>query len=378
MPMFDAIILLAGKGTRTGLSSNKINYLINGIPLYQYCLWQFLAIGECRQCILVVNEDEYPSFKIREEGKIKVVKGGATRSASVLCGLKATDAEYVLVHDGARYNIQKEDILNVYQALLKYPSVSLCKNPCESIRDVNEGMLDRNLLKVVATPQGFKKEMLLSSLSREKNPAFFDDCEAVEKHYGIKPLLLQGRYDNYKVTTKEDLMYASYLLGEKTFKIGYAKDTHKLISGRKLILGGVVIPYPLGLAGHSDADVVFHAVAEAIIGALGLGDLGTLFPDTDPEYLDMSSSYFVLRAKELMKEREYKINNLDITVYLEEPNLKDYKAEIRRNIARLLETDESSVNVKATRNEGLGYIGRKQGISADAACLLEKSRKVMQ
>lgn len=160
------------------------------------------------------------------------------------------------------------------------------------------------------------------------------------------------------------------------YRIGHAKDVHRLVQQRKLILGGIEILHPVGLLGHSDADVVLHVVAESIIGALGLGDLGTHFPDTSEKYKNMASSYFVTEAVQLMKQHHYVVENIDITVYLEEPMLKEYKQPMREHIARLLEVDPSQVNVKATRYEGMGFIGRKEGIAAEAVVLIQKKAHI--
>lgn len=160
------------------------------------------------------------------------------------------------------------------------------------------------------------------------------------------------------------------------YRIGHSYDTHRLVSGRKLLLGGVLIPYEYGLLGHSDADVVLHVVAESIIGALGLGDLGTLFSDTDAQYKDLSSDYFVKRVIDCMIKSGYLVNNIDITVFLELPNLKNYKNDMKNNIAKLLRVDKKFVNIKATRGEGLGFIGRGEGISAEAIVLLKSKPKL--
>lgn len=163
---------------------------------------------------------------------------------------------------------------------------------------------------------------------------------------------------------------------KRSFLIGHSQDTHKLVENRKLILGGVTIPFEKGLLGHSDADVVYHAVTEAIIGALGKQDLGTFFPDTDPEYKDKDSSFFMEEIKKVMDEEGYHINNIDITVYLEKPNLTNYKKQMENNISALLDVDPCWINIKATRKEGLGYIGRKEGITADATVLLELNQLI--
>ncbi len=153
-------------------------------------------------------------------------------------------------------------------------------------------------------------------------------------------------------------------------RIGHANDTHKLIEGRPLILGGVHIPFPKGLLGHSDADVVYHVVSEAIIGALALGDLGTFFPDTDKQYKDKNSAFFVNEAVKMMEKANYEVSNIDITIFLEEPILKLYKPLMKENISHLLKVSLDQVNIKATRREGLGFIGRQEGISAEAVILL--------
>lgn len=155
------------------------------------------------------------------------------------------------------------------------------------------------------------------------------------------------------------------------YRIGHSHDTHKLVENRKLILGGIEIEFHLGLLGHSDADCVLHCVSEAIIGALGLGDIGTHFSNTDLKYKDMNSAYFVIESRKLMEKHGYKINNMDITVYLEKPILKPYISRMRSNIASLLACSEDRVNVKATRGEGLGFIGRGEGISSECVVLLK-------
>lgn len=156
------------------------------------------------------------------------------------------------------------------------------------------------------------------------------------------------------------------------YRIGHSHDIHKLGENRKLILGGVEIDYHLGLIGHSDADCVLHTVCESILGALGLGDIGTHFSDTDNLYKDMNSSYFVREAKRLMENHGYSINNLDITIYIEKPFLRPYIGKMKLNIAELLDIEEDRVNIKATRGEGLGFIGRGEGIAADCVVLLKQ------
>lgn len=156
------------------------------------------------------------------------------------------------------------------------------------------------------------------------------------------------------------------------FRIGQSTDIHPLKEGRKLIIGGVNIPYEYGLDGHSDADVLLHAISEAILGALGLNDLGCLFPDTDKKYKDISSLILLKEVYEVMNQKGYQINNIDSLVIIEQPKLRPYIDEMRKNIADILHTDVANVNVKATCSEKIGFVGRKEGAVAQAVVLLIK------
>ena len=156
------------------------------------------------------------------------------------------------------------------------------------------------------------------------------------------------------------------------FRIGHGYDVHKLVSGRRLILGGVEIPHTLGLLGHSDADVLVHAVMDALIGAMGLGDIGKHFPDNDNAYLDISSLKLLSRVRDLLSENGYTISNIDATVIAQKPKLAPHIGQMRENIAKILGIDSSQVNVKATTEEHLGFTGREEGISSHAVALVEK------
>ena len=154
-------------------------------------------------------------------------------------------------------------------------------------------------------------------------------------------------------------------------RIGYSRDTHILVEGRDLFLGGIKIPFEKGLLGHSDADVLLHAIAEAILGALALGDLGTHFPDNDPKYKGIDSKILLKEVVQMMKNKGYKIGNVDIMLILELPKMKPHILEIRESIAGLLETSVDNISVKATTNEKMGYLGENKAIEANAVVLLE-------
>lgn len=375
--MFDCILLMAGNGSRCGLGYNKIKYEVNKKPLYFYSLEKFLNVSECNKIIMVVNKDEYDDFIHLETSKIKVVIGGNTRSKSVLNGIKCSNQKTVIIHDAARPNVKINDILKVYKCSKDYYSVSLGVKVKDCIRNINgkSNTLERNNLWQVQTPQALNRELLLKGLENNQFDNYYDDCEVLEKNFNINCHMVEGDYENIKITTQDDIDYMEFLLGEKKYKIGQSKDTHKLVENRKLILGGVEIPFELGLLGHSDADVVYHCVVESIMGALGLGDIGTLFPDNDVKFKDISSSYFMKEIYKIMSNMNYEIGNIDVTIYIEKPILKEYKPLMEENIAKLLNTSVDNINVKATRGEGIGYIGRGEGISAEAVSLIVKKRK---
>lgn len=157
-------------------------------------------------------------------------------------------------------------------------------------------------------------------------------------------------------------------------RIGIGYDIHRFVKGRKLVLGGVTIPHPKGLGGHSDADVVLHAVSDALLGAAGQGDIGEHFPDTDKKYKDISSLILLGQVYELISREGYRVGNVDVVIQAEEPNLKNYKPRMKGTIAKALHIDESFVNIKATTNEGLGAIGRGEGIAAFAAVVLTRGK----
>lgn len=374
--MFDCILLMAGSGSRSGLEYNKIKYEINDKPLYLYSLEKFLYIDQCNQVILVVKKDEYEDYTHLITDKIKLVCGGDTRFNSVLNGIRESKEKTVLIHDAARPNIAIDDILKVYENSKEHDAVCLGVKVKDCIRNIGETSvtLERKDLWQVQTPQALNRKLLLQGLESNSFNNYYDDCEVLEKNFNTKCFMVEGSYQNIKVTTKEDLEYLEFLLGKPNYKIGHSKDTHKLVENRKLILGGVTIPFELGLLGHSDADVVYHCIVESIIGALGLGDIGKLYPDNDVKYKDISSSYFMNDIYNVMNGMGYDIGNLDITIYCEKPILKDYKPIMEKNISELLHTDSNNINVKATRGEGIGFIGRGEGISAEAVCLLFKKK----
>ncbi len=381
--MFDVILLIAGKGKRTKLDYNKTLYLINDKPIFKYSLDIFLKMKELNKVVLVIDKEdedivnEY--IKDINSNKIEIVYGGLERQDSVKNGIDKCSSDVVLIHDGARAYIEEGQVQSVYDNARRYNASALAVKTTDTIRELKKGssnIVDRNLLWNMQTPQGVNLQMFKEALKKAYEDNYYgtDDLNLLEKYFDIVPKLVEGSKKNLKFTTIDDLDYLKFILGEQKmeYRIGHSNDTHRLEAGRKLILGGVEIDYHLGLIGHSDADCIYHVVSEAIIGALGLGDIGSHFPDNDKKYKDQDSSYFVVEARKLMEKELYIINNLDLIVYAENVYLNPHINTIRDNIAKLLICDKSRINIKATRREKLGFVGREEGISAEAVVLLKK------
>ena len=240
--------------------------------------------------------------------------------------------------------------------------------PKDTIRDINKGTLERSDLRCVQTPQGFSAGLLMDAYANAFTDGsdFTDDAGIVEA-FGHKVSLVKGSEDNIKITTPEDVVLET--------RIGKGFDVHRLVEGRKLILGGVDIPYEKGLLGHSDADVLLHALIDAILGAASMGDIGRLFPDTDPAFKDASSLVLLERAWNAVKYRGYDFINADITVICERPKLAPHIDKMGDNICNVLNISRERINIKATTTEKLGFTGRGEGIAAEAVCILSCSPK---
>lgn len=227
----------------------------------------------------------------------------------------------------------------------------------------------------IQTPQAFEREMYLYAARRAQAAglSYTDDCQLIEAAGG-QVRLTPGDYRNIKLTTPEDRQAARAYLGkgEKAMRVGSGYDVHKLVEGRKLILGGVEVPFEKGLLGHSDADVLAHAIADALLGAAALGDIGKLFPDSDPRYAGISSLELLRQVAALLQERGWAVVNIDATLIAQAPKVGPYRPEMEANLSAALGTDADRVNVKATTEEHLGFTGDGSGMAAHAVALLER------
>ena len=338
---------------------------LKGKPIYLHSVELFLDLGY--EVILVTNLDlNIPN--------VKIVKGGKTRGESVYNGILETSGDVVFVHDAARPMLTKEMVLLLEESLGSNDGVYLAKRVTDSIKHLNDDKyesVDRNQYILAETPQVFKTNVLKKAYDLV-NKSYTDEVSLVEdliKDAKIKPVFHTGYND--KITVYEDYIRIKKLIGDNT-RIGHSFDIHKLVLDRKLVLGGVEIDSKVGLLGHSDADVLLHAVTEAIIGALGIGDLGTNFSDNSPQFKDISSQLLLEKVINEMEYRKYGISNIDISLYLETPKMLKYRDNILSNLQRLLKIEKSRINFKVTTTEKIGPIGQNEAIAAEAVVIIEE------
>ena len=370
MKKINIIVLMAGSGIRAQLNCNKVIYQIDDIPLFMYSVNKFLKLENLNKLYLVVNQKDFDFVNdIINQNNIdaEIVIGGNTRSESVKNGIINAGSDYdLLIHDAARPLTSLNDIKRLIDDT--HILGTLYHDVTDTIKEVKEKTktIDRSTLRAVTTPQYFSKDVLQDILNNDIN--YTDELQILEDLKCVT--YIKETTDNIKVTTNKDLEYVKFLLSQQSIKIGHSFDFHPFELNRKLILGGIEIPYEYGLKGHSDADVLYHAVAESIIGALQLGDIGTLFPDTDAKYKDMDSSYFIKEVMKIVQEKKYIVSNIDAIIYIEKPNLKNFKHLMANNIKKL--TDCEFINVKATTMEKRGVIGNGEGIGCEVVCLIKK------
>lgn len=367
-----AVIVCAGKGERSGLPYNKVLHCIGRKTVLETALDAFGDAGVRRAAVVASKADE---ARIRElvapyDGAF-VCLGGDTRGQSVLNGLRALDGcRIVAIHDGARPFISPQTIKDSIAAAEEFGSGIVAVPVVDTIKRVDNGKivqsLPRSELYAMQTPQTFIYDEILAAYDSVK----FDDCTddaEVFARAGHIPHTVAGSYDNIKITTASDLLRANV-----SDRIGAGFDVHHLESGRPLYLGGVEIPHDKGLMGHSDADVLIHAIMDALLSAAGLPDIGVLFPDTDDEYLGIRSTVLLEKVCEKIKSERYGIINVSAVVIAQQPKLAPHIGRVVESLARIMGVSAAQVNVSATTTERLGIIGDGDAIASSASCLLRK------
>ena len=392
---FFALIPCAGAGLRAGGNVPKQYQNIAGKPMALHTLDAFTKVERVTQTLVVVSQDDsfFEALPLKPPLKVIVKNcGGAARSDTVFNGLQAlmdagaTKNDWVLVHDAARClvtpaqinRLMDEGIDDAVGGLLACPVADTLK-ASESDRAL--ATVDRAEKWAAQTPQMFRIGVLQDALmqAKQRGLSVTDEASALEM-IGLKPKLVTASSQNFKVTYPEDFALAEAILnmrGKKmmlNFRIGEGWDTHQLVdqvsTGRKLILGGVEIPFSKGLLGHSDADALCHAITDALLGAAALGDIGKHFPDTDPRHKGADSIALLKHTTELVRQNGWQICNVDSTVVAEAPKLAPYMDTIRKNLSIALGLEISQVNVKAKTAEKLGPVGEGLSIEARAVVMI--------
>ena len=391
-----AVIVAAGRGSRMGLDRNKVLYPLCGEPIVVRTARAFVDSGLFDAGVVIVTgaDDIAEMRRMMADAGVRVravVEGGADRQASVYCGIRACDeaADIIAIHDGARPLVTRAVIERTIDSAREYGSGVAAVMLKDTIKRVDDSgcVIDtpiRDTLRAVQTPQTFDAALIRQAHERFKNGndaglRATDDAMLAE-WMGHTVHLTDGDVENIKLTTPEDMLLAGEVLvrrgeakkEEKTMRIGHGYDVHRLVEGRKLILCGVEIPHTVGLLGHSDADVAYHALTDALLGAAAMGDIGRHFPDTDPQYKGADSGKLLDHVMELIWAKGYTVGNVDVTIIAQKPKLKDYIETMRENIAAHLKVDLDCVNVKATTTEKLGFEGEMLGISTHAVACIEK------
>ena len=371
-----AILLSGGSGTRMGSAVNKTL-----LPLAGECaLCRSLRTlrRHCDGVALVTRPcDEAAARQALLDSGLTAdlfAYGGADRQASVYNGLQALpeDCDIVLVHDGARPLLDDQTVENVIASVRLHGSGIASTPVTDTIKQVDGDLqatatLDRSQLRAVQTPQGFRKGLLLRA-HREIQARYTDDAALVAA-LGVPVYLCAGSPKNIKLTTPEDINMAEFVL-QGMPRVGHGYDAHRLVEERRLILGGVDVPYEKGLLGHSDADVLVHAVIDALLGAAALGDIGQHFPDKDPQYKGISSILLLKETADILQKAGFAIHNVDATLIAQRPKLAAYTPQMRQNMADALGLALARVSVKATTTEGMGFEGAGEGISSHAVALV--------
>lgn len=364
------LILCAGNGSRTNLGYNKMLYYIGKKTILEMTLDRFKQ-SRVQSIWLVISPDDEQTVKqiAAPYSNINYVYGGDTRTESVRMGLNELGhCDIVVIHDGARPYVTAKIINSSIESAAEYGSGIVAVPTVDTIKEIKHNDVVRTLSRAglfnIQTPQAFSYDEITDAYN--KVPGNFNDDSEVYERAGYVPKIVIGDYDNVKVTTTTDL----YRGAPTRTKVGVGFDVHRLVSGRPLILGGVRIPHYKGLKGHSDADVLTHAVMDALLSAASMPDIGVLFPDNNPAYSGISSMLLLNNVMQRLTANGCKVNNVSAVVMAEKPLLAPYIPTICASLAQAMNITPEQINVSATTTEQLGIIGNEKGIASSATCMI--------
>ncbi|MGE0448116.1 MAG: 2-C-methyl-D-erythritol 4-phosphate cytidylyltransferase [Vicinamibacterales bacterium] len=382
-----AIIAAGGRGQRFGGAVPKQLISVGGRSILERSVELFLTHPEVDEIVVALPEEIAvdPPVYLRHRSKpLRVVAGGPRRQDSVFNAFRAISdaAELVVVHDAARPFASAALISRTIAAarqegaaVAALPARDTVKRAVSAESAIVRETIPRELVHLAQTPQAFTRRVLRDALLSDAMRADATDEASLAERAGHSVRLVEGEASNIKITTPEDLSLVTALGGKEApavapARIGTGYDSHRLVAGRPLVLGGVVVLSEKGALGHSDADVVCHAVTDAILGAAAAGDIGTHFPDSDQRWKDASSVDLLMRAVAVVRGLGFEVANVDVTIVLEAPKIKTYVAQMRKSVAEALGVDVARVSIKGKTNEGMDAPGRGEGIVAHAVAML--------
>lgn len=375
-----AVIPAAGTGSRAGFGQNKILQKLDGIPVIRRTVSAFARCESIAGIFVCVSDADREQIARTLEGvrDVRLVRGGNTRTQSVRNALEELAAlpcppDSVLIHDAARPFVSQK-IIDVCIKTVQECGSAVCATPCTDTAVLGEdgkicGTLDREKLFTLQTPQGFCFADILSAYRKIAPGDAFTDDSGVYARYVAPPRLFAGEARNKKLTFAED-----FAMNETRTGIGV--DTHAFCAGDHIVLGGVHIPHGQALRAHSDGDVLCHAVMDALLSAAGLADIGHYFPDTDPQYKGANSLVLLSRVCDLLEKEGFSVGNVSAAIVAERPKLAPYIARMKQNLADVLQISEHAVGISAGTNEGLGYLGRGEGITVIASVTICSRKKL--
>ena len=380
-----AIIAAGGSGSRLGSAVPKQLLEVAGRSLLRRSVEAFAshpAITEVIVALPAALAANPPSWL----AGVRIVAGGERRQDSVANAVEAVDegCEVVLIHDAARPFVSRDVITRAIEGAVAHGAAIAAVPVSDTVKRVSRGAqgaviletLPRDEIFLAQTPQAFTSDVIRSAIAASRSGSAATDESMLAERAGHRVHVVAGDAANVKITTAVDLEEArskfDVIPGSGRVGVGY--DLHRLVEGRPLVLGGIHVPSPRGALGHSDADVICHAITDALLGAARAGDIGQHFPDTDARWKDASSIALLKQALAVVRARRFAVENVDVVVVLETPTLGPHRAAIEQHLADALDIDVSRVSVKAKTNEGVDAVGRGEAIAAHAVCMLTGMR----
>ncbi len=371
------ILLAAGESKRLKSATPKPFVKVNGKSLLELSYESFASIKKIKKTVIVYNKKHKKYLSKLYLGNALRITGGRTRQESTLIALKKIkkmNCKKVLIHDAARPNASKKLINEIINKLnYNHAVVPLIKTN-DATKRTEKNLIFKNIqrstLGFSQTPQGFTFSKIFEK-HMKKNNETLDDDSALFTTYGEKVLAVNGNKTNFKITDKEDLdIFKSLKKGKTYFGIGF--DVHRLVKKRKLYLGGIKIPFSLGLKGHSDSDPVLHALIDSLLGACKLGDIGKLFSNKNKKYKNIRSTILLEKVIELIKSKNFSINNIDINIIAQKPKIKKYSKKMIQTISKLCGINPNEINIKGKTTEKLGLIGKGKAIASEVITSVTK------